>query len=58
MGLTASHLLKGPLYAVRPTDPETYATIILLVVVVAVISSVGPALRAATTDPAKVLREE
>jgi predicted permease len=58
MGLAASHLLRGMLYAVRPTDPETYAAIILLVVVVAVIASAGPALRAATTDPAKVLREE
>ena len=58
MGLAASHLLQGMLYAVRPTDPETYVAIILLVVVVAVIASVGPALRAATTDPAKVLREE
>jgi putative ABC transport system permease protein len=58
MGLAASHLLQGMLYAVRPTDPETYAAIVLLVVVVAVIASVGPALRAATTDPAKVLREE
>ncbi|HEV3150172.1 MAG TPA: ABC transporter permease [Acidobacteriaceae bacterium] len=58
MGLAASRLLQGMLYAVRPTDPETYAAIVLLVVVVAVIASVGPALRAATTDPAKVLREE
>jgi hypothetical protein len=58
MGLAASHLLQGMLYGVRPTDPETYAAIILLVVVVAVIASAGPALRAATTDPAKVLREE
>jgi ABC-type lipoprotein release transport system permease subunit len=46
------------LYAVRPTDPETYAAIIVLVLVVAAVAGVGPALRAATTDPAKVLREE
>jgi putative ABC transport system permease protein len=58
MGLAASHLIQGMLYAVRPTDPETYAAIILLVFLVAVIASAGPALRAATTDPAKVLREE
>jgi putative ABC transport system permease protein len=58
MGLAASHLLQGMLYAVRPTDPETYAAIVLLVLFVAAIASAGPALRAATTDPAKVLREE
>lgn len=58
MGLATSHLIQGMLYAVRPTDPETYAAIILLVLVVAVIASAGPALRAASTDPAKVLREE
>jgi putative ABC transport system permease protein len=58
LGLAASHLLEGMLYAVSPTDPETYAAIILLVVVVAVLASAGPALRAATTDPARVLRED
>lgn len=58
MGLAASHLLKGMLYAVAPTDPQTYAVIVPLVVVVAVLASASPALRAATTDPAKVLREE
>jgi putative ABC transport system permease protein len=58
MGLAASHLLQGMLYSVTPTDPMTYAAIILLVVVVAVVASAGPALRAATTDPARVLREE
>jgi putative ABC transport system permease protein len=58
MGLVCSQLLQGMLYAVRPTDPETYAAIIVLVLAVAAIASAGPALRAATTDPAKVLREE
>jgi putative ABC transport system permease protein len=58
MGLVASHLIQGMLYAVTPTDPETYAAIVLLVVVVATGACLGPALRAATTDPAKVLREE
>ncbi len=58
MGLAGSQLLQGMLYAVRPTDPETYAAILVLVLVVAAIASAGPALRAATTDPAKVLREE
>jgi hypothetical protein len=55
MGPAASHLIQGMLYAVHPSDPETYAVIILLVLVVAAIASAGPALRAATTDPAKVL---
>ena len=58
MGLAASHLLRGMLYAVTPTDPATYVAIILLVIVVAILASAGPALRAAATDPATVLREE
>ncbi|HEY6446785.1 MAG TPA: ABC transporter permease [Acidobacteriaceae bacterium] len=58
MGFAASHLLQGMLYAVAPTDPETYAAIVLLVLFVAVIACLGPALRAATTDPATILREE
>jgi putative ABC transport system permease protein len=58
MGFAASRLLQGMLYAVSPTDPVTYAAIILLVLIVAVIASAGPALRAASTDPAHVLREE
>jgi ABC-type antimicrobial peptide transport system permease subunit len=58
MGLAASHLLQGMLYAVPTTDPITYAAIVLLVVVVTSLACLGPALRAATTDPAKVLREE
>jgi predicted permease len=58
MGLAASHLLQGMLYAVPPTDPITYAAIILLVVVVTSLACLGPALRAATTDPARVLRED
>jgi putative ABC transport system permease protein len=58
MGLAASHLLQGMLYAVSPTDPMTYAAILLLVVFVAVVASAGPALRAAATDPARLLREE
>jgi ABC-type antimicrobial peptide transport system permease subunit len=58
MGLAASHLLQGMLYAVPPTDPITYTAIVLLVVVVTSLACLGPALRAATTDPATVLREE
>jgi putative ABC transport system permease protein len=58
MGLAGSHLIQGMLYAVTPTDPETYAAIVLLVVVVATTACLGPALRAASTDPAEVLREE
>ena len=58
MGLAASHLIQGMLYAVTPTDPVTYTAIVLLVVVVATAACLGPALRAASTDPAEVLREE
>ncbi len=58
MGLAASHLIQRMLYAVTPTDPETYVGIVLLVVLVTVIACAGPALRAASTDPVQALREQ
>jgi putative ABC transport system permease protein len=58
MGLAASHLMQGMLYAVTPTDPETYVGIVLLVVLVTVVACAGPALRAASTDPVQALREQ
>jgi ABC-type antimicrobial peptide transport system permease subunit len=46
------------LYGVAATDPITYAGILLLVVLVAVIACLGPALRAAGSNPVQVPREE
>ena len=50
--------LMGMLYEVSPVDPATYAGVLLLILVVAALASLVPAMRAARVDPTRVLREE
>jgi|SRR5215472_2527400 len=50
--------LSGMLYGVSPTDVATLSAVILLVLVVAGIACLAPAVRAARVDPMQVLREE
>jgi putative ABC transport system permease protein len=58
LGLSLSHFLAGMLYGVSTLDPTTYAVVIGLILLVATAASFFPALRAARTDPVKVLRDE
>ena len=58
LGLTLSHLIAGMLYGVSALDPATYAGVVALILLVAAAASLIPALRAAHTDPVKVLRDE
>jgi len=55
-GLT--RLLKSQLFGVSSGDPITYASVVLLVGVVAILAALVPAHRAATVDPVKALRSE
>ena len=50
--------VSGMLYGVSPLDVPTFAGVLLLTIVTAVLSSVWPAVRAARVDPMRVLREE
>jgi putative ABC transport system permease protein len=50
--------MSGMLYGVSPLDLPTFAGVLLLTIVSAVLSSAWPALRAARVDPMRVLREE
>ena len=50
--------ISGMLYGVTPFDFATFAGVLLLVLAVAVLASVWPALRAARIDPMHVLRIE
>jgi ABC-type lipoprotein release transport system permease subunit len=50
--------VRSLLFEVSPTDPLTFAGISISLVVVAVLASWAPALRAARTDPLTALREE
>ncbi len=53
-----TRILGGLLHGVTPTDPVTLAAVIAVTGAVALLASVGPARRAARTDPLSVLREE
>lgn len=53
-----ARVLSGMLYGVSPTDATTLSAVVLLVLVVAAIASLVPAIRASHVDPMQVLREE
>jgi len=58
LGFALSRFLKGMLYGVTALAPVTYAGVVGLVIAVAIVASVLPALRAARLEPVRVLREE
>jgi predicted permease len=53
-----SHFLGSMLYGVSTVDPATYTGVVLLILLVAAIASLAPAVRAARVEPVVVLREE
>lgn len=55
-GLTRA--LSGMLFAVSPLDPTTLGAVVLLVLAVAALAALLPAMHAARIDPAVALREE
>ncbi len=61
VGVAASLLLgraiTGLLHGVTPTDPVTFAAVIVVTGTVAVLASAGPARRAARTDPMTVMHD-
>jgi ABC-type antimicrobial peptide transport system permease subunit len=51
-------VLSGMLYGVTPSDATTLTSVVFLVLVVAAVASLAPAVRAARVDPMNVLRDE
>jgi ABC-type antimicrobial peptide transport system permease subunit len=58
VSLALTRLIEGVLYSVSPADPSTYATIAMLLTVVALLACWLPARRAAKVDPMVALRQE
>ena len=53
-----SRVLTGMLYGVSPSDPLALSTVVAIVLAVAVIAALIPAVRAALTEPVTALRQD
>ena len=58
LAAASSRVLSEMLYGVSPSDAPTLLTVVLLMLLVAALAALMPALRAAHVDPMQVLREE
>ncbi|MGB6484908.1 MAG: ABC transporter permease [Candidatus Acidiferrales bacterium] len=58
LALASTRVLSGMLYGVSPTDAVTLSAVIFIVLVVAAVASLVPAIRAARVDPMVALRYE
>ena len=58
LGLVAARVLKSMIWGVSTTDPVTLIAVALLLLLVGGLSSLIPALRLTSLDPARTLRDE
>jgi predicted permease len=58
LSLVAVRFLEHLLWGVRPTDPLTFVTMAAILLLVAALASLAPALRILRMDPAQTLRSE
>ena len=56
--LALGRVASGLLYTVRPTDPATFVGVTVVLMVVVVIASAIPAMRASSVPPSQALRGE
>jgi len=53
-----TRMMESLLYQVKPTDPQTFAAVVTVLALTALIASWGPAFKAALVDPTIALRCE
>jgi putative ABC transport system permease protein len=58
MSLASARVLSGVLYGVSPSDPATLSGVVAIVLGVAALAALLPALRASRIDPMTALRED
>lgn len=58
LSLAAAQPLSSQLFGIRPGDPQTIASAVLLLVAVALVAALRPARSAARTDPVALLRAD
>ena len=58
LSAASSRVLTGMLFGVAPSDATTLSAVVLIVLTVAAIASLLPAIRAARVEPMQVLRDE
>ena len=58
LGMAGARLLQGMLYGVTALDVTTYAGTVAVIVAVAALALLIPAVRAARVEPAQVLRQD
>ncbi|HEV2425314.1 MAG TPA: ABC transporter permease [Terriglobia bacterium] len=58
LGAAFARVLSGMLYGVTPSDAPTLLGVVMVIIAVAAVASLVPAIRAARVEPMQVLREE
>ena len=56
--LALSRVVSSLIFAVRATDPLTFAAVALLLLLVGILATIIPAYRATRIEPVRILREE
>jgi putative ABC transport system permease protein len=56
--LALTRVLKSQLYEVSPADPVVFTSVVALLIAVATLASLIPAIRASSVDPIRALRHE
>ncbi len=58
VSLVLTRFMQEMLYGIKPFDPLTFVTVTLVLLLVSLVASSAPALRAARLDPMRTLREQ